>query len=69
MLEILYLALGIIIGISLTIWAEFLAMERENIVKRIKGIIPNKKGYIVGLSEEEENFKNSLKTNEDTKIK
>lgn len=60
---------GIFLGVILTIWAEFSAIKKQNIKEKIASMLPRKKGYIAGLSEDEESFKNSLKETEDTLIK
>ena len=51
---------GIFIGIILTIWAEWVSLERDNIKDFVKKKLPHKKGEIVGLSEAEQNFQDSL---------
>ena len=72
----LSLILGIIIGLLLAIvantfsgdWRSASNYYKETLEEAVKRKLPHKMGEIVGLSEAEENFKNSLKQTEDTKI-
>jgi len=65
MLELLYFALGMIIGLLVNPFRENIKDE----LQKVKDKLLHKQGFIVGFSEEEENFKNSLNSNFDKKIK
>lgn len=56
--------LGLIVGLLINPFRG----ETQEVLKRFSKKLPHKMGEIVGLSEAEENFKNSLKETEDTKI-
>lgn len=61
--------IGILLGIVVIIAGRNIdPRDSDRFQERIMRMLPHKKGEIVGLSEEEENFKNSLKEKEDTKI-
>ena len=68
MVELIF---GIIIGLLLALIANTFSGNWRGVGENYKEYVENifkGKGYIAGLSEEEENFKNSLKEKEDTKI-
>lgn len=61
----LYALIGIIVGILLTVVFYMAGTRKEDIVKRLKSGIIKDKGYIVGLSESEQQFQDSLKSIEE----
>lgn len=62
--------LGIIVGILLSIVASFSGGRKEEIIKRVKQIMKVKeRGYIAGLSDEEQPIKDFYDSDEDIKIK
>lgn len=64
--------LGAIFGVGLLICVSVLGIDsprvQEKVKKQYEALNP-KKGYIAGLSDEEQSFKDSLKETEDTLIK
>ena len=70
MWEFLYFILGLITGLLVNHWRSS-SKEISQLIKnaqRIKNKLPHKMAEIVGLSEEEENFQESLKSELPKKI-
>lgn len=63
------LFIGIFIGITLTIWAEFFGTEKNHIKQIIKNKLPHKMASFEGESDEQAQFSESLKQQENIKIK